>query len=84
MMPGAIDRWLQRRVVEEATGAYLAWWQECTAVRDTYRRWVGAPKDEAGRAFAGYVAALEREQRAAEVYAAHAGRMNELTWPEAA
>jgi hypothetical protein len=84
MIAGAIDRWLQRRVVEEVTGAYLAWWRECTAVRDAYRRWVRAPTDDAGPAFAQYVAALEREQLAAEVYAAQAGRVNDLTWPEPA
>ena len=84
MIAGAIDGWLRRRVVEEVTGAYLAWWQECTAVRDAYRSWVGAPTDDAGRAFAEYAAALEREQRAAETYAARAGRVNELTGPKAA
>ena len=84
MIAGAIDQWLRRRVVEEATGAYLAWWQECTAVRDAYRGWVGAARDEAGQAFDGYVAALEREQRAAEAYAAQVGRVSELAWPEPA
>ncbi|MEA2269865.1 MAG: hypothetical protein QOC64_2475 [Solirubrobacteraceae bacterium] len=75
----AIDQWLRRReVVEEVTEAYFAWWQECTAVRDAYRTWLGAARADAAPAFAGYALALEREQRAAEAYAAQASRHREL------
>ena len=84
MIAGAIDQWLRRREVEEVTGAYFAWWQECTAVRDAYRTWVRAARADAARAFAGYVAALEREQRAADAYAARARRHGELHRPSAA
>jgi hypothetical protein len=75
VIAGAIDQWLRRHVVEEVTGAYFAWWQECSAVRDTYRTWVRAPRADAAPAFARYAAALEREQRAAEAYAAQARRL---------
>jgi hypothetical protein len=81
---GAIDQWLRRREAEEVTGAYFAWWQECTTVRDAYRTWVRAAGADAARAFAGYAAALEREQRAAEAYAARARRHGELHRPSAA
>ena len=84
MIAGAIDQWLRRREVEEVTRAYFAWWQECTAVRDAYRTWVRPERAEAARAFAGYAAALEREQRAAEAYAAHARRLDEMVAPASA
>lgn len=56
--------------------AYFAWWQACHAVRDAYRDWATAPSADAEPAFRGYAAALEREKRAAETYAAQATRLD--------
>jgi hypothetical protein len=59
-----------RELVDEAMGAYVAWREECIAVSETYDRWAAAPDSDAALAFAAYVAALAREERASEVYAA--------------
>ncbi|MEA2428656.1 MAG: hypothetical protein QOF37_2284 [Thermoleophilaceae bacterium] len=58
-----------RRLVDEAMDAYLDWRQECIAVSDAYRRWSAAGAADAALAFRGYLAALDREQLASEVYA---------------
>ena len=49
--------------------AYLDWREECIYVSDSYRRWVAAEGTDAALAFSAHAAALDREQRAAEVYA---------------
>jgi hypothetical protein len=49
--------------------AYLDWREECFAVSDAYGWWAAAGPADAGLAFRGYVAALDREERASEVYA---------------
>ena len=58
--------------------AYLEWWQECNAARAAYRAWATAPRASAAFAFRDYSAALEREGRAAETYAAQARRLARL------
>jgi hypothetical protein len=84
LIAGAIDMWLRRRAAEEVLSAYFAWWQACTVVRDAYRDWVNAPRADAGPAFRGYSAALERESRAAETYAAQATRLHRVAWAQPA
>ena len=49
--------------------AYLVWRDECTAAGDAYRRWTAARGTGVAFAFETYAAALNREQRACEVYA---------------
>ena len=49
---------------------YLDWREECAAVHSTYERWRRASKHETAAAFAAYSAALDREERAGNVYAA--------------
>jgi len=49
---------------------YVEWREECLAVHSAYERWRGAPRDESAAAFAAYSAALDREERAGDVYAA--------------
>src|ERR1700758_946898 len=63
-----IQSWWQELLVNEAIDAYVDWRHECRAVRDAYRRWTSASAADAGLAFEGYLAALRREERAAEVY----------------
>ena len=46
------------------------WREECTAVHFTYERWRRAPKHDTATAFAAYTAALDREERAGNDYAA--------------
>jgi hypothetical protein len=59
----------RRADVENAVSAYRAWRRECAAVRAAYGRWTRAAKTDAWSAFAAYRVALEREERAADMYA---------------
>ena len=63
--------WLEPEFVE----CYIRWREECTAVREAYGRWTDAEHDAEPFAYAAYVAALEREERAADVYRDCADRM---------
>ena len=60
--PWAVDELLER---------YVSWREECHAVRLAYQRWVDCARAEGRLAYAGYVAALDREQQAARTYANH-------------
>src|SRR5438270_9819589 len=68
----------QRQLVDEAMDAYVDWREECIALSDAYGRWTAARPAEAALAFRGYVAALDREERASEVYAGVIGRVGAL------
>ena len=48
---------------------YVDWREECAEVQAAYDRWSEAQKNERAHAFAAYRAALDREERASEVYA---------------
>jgi hypothetical protein len=69
MSPGIRDP-LMDRLME----AYLEWCEESGTVAFAYRRWSSAPPDDATVAFAAYVAALDREERASAEYARLFGR----------
>lgn len=49
--------------------AYVAWREASAAARDAYEGWTWALSGDGLLAFAAYRAALDREERAAEVYA---------------
>jgi hypothetical protein len=59
----------RKRLVDELVEAYVHWRQTSARVTDTYRSWASgtAPRDTV--AFGLYVAALDAEEQAAEVYA---------------
>ena len=57
-----------RRLVDELMVAYVDWREECARVSDAYGDWVAGATD-GGSAFGVYVAALDREDRASQVYA---------------
>jgi hypothetical protein len=59
----------EKRLVDEAMDAYVDWREACVAVSDAYQRWAQACSEDAGLAFGGYRAALDREERASRVYA---------------
>jgi hypothetical protein len=59
----------RRRMVDEAMDAYVDWREECHRVWEAYDRWLHAARADTAFASLAYVAALDREQRAAEVYA---------------
>jgi hypothetical protein len=56
-------------MVDETIDAYVDWREECTHVWEAYSRWLNAARGDAALAFRAYVAALDREERASEVYA---------------
>ena len=58
----------QSRAVDAVVDAYVDWRQECITVWEAYQRWRGAARDDGALAFRAYLAALDREERAAEVY----------------
>jgi hypothetical protein len=70
----ALGRWAFDEIFEW----YISWRQECDAVRLAYRRWVESERGEGWLAYAGYVAALDREERAARTYADHIERFSRI------
>jgi hypothetical protein len=65
------DRAVARWEVDELLACYIAWRDECRGVRLAYRLWLDSAQAESRLAYAQYVAALDREERAARTYAAH-------------
>ena len=59
----------QRRLGDALINLYVEWREECSAVELAYERWREASKDERAAAFAAYITALDREERASDVYA---------------
>jgi len=55
--------------VDGAVAGYAQWRGECAAVRNAYRRWVGASAADKPFAFYAYTTALDREEHAASRYA---------------
>jgi hypothetical protein len=70
--------WQRRRPVHEAVQAYVNWRRQCVAVWETYDIWKAASVTEAPLAFEAYSVALEREERASEVYADWIRRSGDL------
>lgn len=68
----------KRDTVDLAVDAYVAWREECRAVRNAYLAWRRARSTEAALAFDVYEAALDREEVAAEVYAELMSRVGHL------
>ena len=48
---------------------YVAWREECRALWRAYQRWTDSTRRECGLAYAGYLAALDREDLTARTYA---------------
>ena len=70
------------RLVDELVDAYVGWRDACARVDDAYRAWtVGADRRDKV-AFWLYMAALDAEEQAAEVYAVHVRRTYERLWGE--
>ena len=77
-----LTRFRKRRPSRElAVDAYLAWREECVAVRTAYLAWRRSRAAEAALAFDTYQAALDREEDAAELYAALMRRVGHLVEP---
>ena len=59
--------------------AYVSWREACRLVDDAYRSWVGATSPDEAIAFENYTAALDAEERAANVYADLLRRVGHVT-----
>ena len=57
------------RLGDTMIGAYVDWREACRLVHDAYRSWASDTGPRARIAFWRYTAALDAEERAAEVYA---------------
>jgi hypothetical protein len=66
----------RQQMVDETMDAYVAWREECARVWDAYRRSLSTVRADAAGAFPAYFAALDREERASEVYADLLTRLN--------
>jgi hypothetical protein len=65
------DQRIDARLLDAMFNSYIDWFDECQQVRLAYRRWRSAGRGDAAGAFAGYAAALDREESASKVYARH-------------
>jgi hypothetical protein len=72
----------RKRLVDNLVDAYVAWRETCARVDDTYRYWASETGPRGGVAFGLYMAALDAEERAAEVYAGLVRRAEKLPWSE--
>jgi hypothetical protein len=77
-----VSRLSRRRLVDRLVEAYVEWREACARVDDAYRCWGSATGPCGGGAFGSYVAALDAEERAAEVYAGVVRRAERLSWSE--
>jgi hypothetical protein len=68
----------QKRLVDALVEAYVDWRETCACVNDAYRSWASEPGPWRSVAFYLYMAALDAEQHAAEVYAGLVRRADEL------
>ncbi|HEX3804320.1 MAG TPA: hypothetical protein VHV75_15900 [Solirubrobacteraceae bacterium] len=76
----ALDPW----VIDELIECYVSWREECHAVHQAYELWVDSTRALEWLTYARYVAALDREERAARAYADHIGRFDWISDDSAA
>jgi hypothetical protein len=60
---------LERSVVDHLLECYVAWREECRAVRVAYDEWAQSPRGESDLLYTAYRAALDQEEESARVYA---------------
>lgn len=70
------------RLLDRLVEAYIDWRETCARVSDAYRSWTSetAPGDRV--AFGLYMAALDAEEQAAEVYAGLVRRTHKRPWSD--
>jgi hypothetical protein len=56
-------------VIDDVMDAYVDWRQESAEVESAYQRWSTAAPPDTALAYAAYVAALDREDRASNFFA---------------
>jgi hypothetical protein len=70
----ALGRW----AIDELLEAYVSWREECQTVWLAYQRWADSDCGERMLAYAGYLAALDREEHAARIYAGCIARVRPM------
>jgi hypothetical protein len=70
----------RERLVDQLVEAYVGWREACARVDDAYRFWTTDSGASGRVAFGSYVAALDAEERSAEVYARLVRRADALVW----
>ena len=60
---------VQRLRVDAAMDGYVGWREACALVHHAYDGWRNAAREEARLAFGSYMSALDREERASQIYA---------------
>jgi hypothetical protein len=58
-----------KRLLDEAVDAYVDWREASAGVWDAYQRWARAAVADTALAFVAYRAAVDREERASDIYA---------------
>jgi hypothetical protein len=66
---------LVEELIDELIEMYVDWREECIRLRYAYGRWLSVPAEERDLAFAGYRAALDREEQVSVAYAKHIERI---------
>jgi hypothetical protein len=70
----------RKRLVDKLVEAYVAWRETSARVDHAYRSWASGTGPRGGVAFGQYLAALDAEERAAEVYAGLVRHAERLPW----
>jgi hypothetical protein len=73
-----MTRLSQKRLVDGLIDAYVSWREACLQVSDAYSSWASGTGLGATSAFGRYMAALDHEERVAEVYAGLVRRAGQL------
>jgi hypothetical protein len=68
----------ETRLVDRMISAYVDWREACRLVHEAYRSWASPTGLRARVAFWPYAAALDAEERAADVYASLVRRVEHL------
>ena len=70
----------RKRLLDNLVDAYVDWREACARVNDAYRSWASTTGPCGGAAFGEYMAALDEEEWAADVYAGLVRRAEKLPW----
>jgi hypothetical protein len=64
-----VKQWHRRRLMKKAMDAYLSWREQCIMVRVAYSHWEVSRASDSALRYEAYSAALDREERASQLYA---------------
>jgi hypothetical protein len=77
-----MDMLRRKRLVDKLVEAYVDWREACARVNDAYHSWVRETGSAGRVAFGLYMAALDAEEQAAQIYAGLVQRAKKLSWSE--